>query len=293
MVQLSYSITLLLGLVVSSCNAFTTLSFARHRTRLTKAASVSALPPAAPADVLILEDAETVAAAVYTKVDTAAQKAISEKGHFALAIPGGSILKMLENTKPEWSSKTSIAYVNHKCVDMADEKLATHAKAKKLFLDGWSGVNVITLTGSENSATEAETYETAMKACAQIPTTEDGLPCFDMILIGVGDDGHVGSLYPNRDEVTKTGSWVLPVDMKQPGSITLSLPVMTAAKEVVIAACGVSDKYPQGKSAGMARAIEGEETTVSFPAAGLRHVATWIIDKAAGSKLSEAFHAKA
>ena len=104
------------------------------------------------------------------------------------------------------------------------------------------------------------------------------------MLVGVGDDGHVGSLYPDRDEVLVSGGeqWVLPVDMKQPGSITLSLvsvmgnspahvrpfrvfneassvcrvrscfdlsqpfqPVMAGAKEVVIAACGVSEKYPQ------------------------------------------------
>ena len=115
--------------------------------------------------------------------------------------------------------------------------------------------------------------------------------------------------YPNRDEVLQTDSWVLPVEMKQPGvsrtshahhphahahthaqpctlgSITLSLPVMKAAKEVVIAACGVSEKYPQGKSAGMLRAIHGAETLQSFPASGLRKAAVWIIDEAAGSKL--------
>jgi len=43
----------------------------------------------------------------------------------------------------------------------------------------------------------------------------------------------------------------------------------------------------QGKSAGMKRAIEGEETLSSFPASGLRCVATWIIDEAAASKLGE------
>ena len=155
----------------------------------------------------------------------------------------------------------------------------------------------------------------------------------------------VGSLYPGRDEVADaTGRWVLPVEMKVPGSITLSLPVMAAAKEVVrhtharthapthpralslalsmprgsclqtssregcpalapplcvwrslpspspyqvvIAACGVSDKYPKGKSAAMARGIEGDETPQTFPAVGLRGVATWVVDAAAASTLS-------
>ena len=83
-----------------------------------------------------------------------------------------------------------------------------------------------------------------------------------------------------------SGKWVLPVEMKVPGSITLSLPLMTASKEVVIAACGVSDKYPMGKSAAMGRGIEGDETPSTFPAVGLRPYATWILDAAAASTLS-------
>ena len=74
--------------------------------------------------------------------------------------------------------------------------------------------------------------------------------------------------------------------MKQPGSITLSLACMQASKEVVIAACGVSEKYPKGKSEAMGRGIEGDETPSTFPATGLRGVATWILDAAAASTLS-------
>ena len=107
------------------------------------------------------------------------------------------------------------------------------------------------------------------------------------MLVGVGDDGHVGSLYPNRAEVLDaSGAWVLPVEMKQPGSITLSLAAMQASKEVVIAACGVSEKYPKGKSEAMGRGIEGDETPSTFPAVGLRAVADWIVDNAAAATLS-------
>ena len=45
----------------------------------------------------------------------------------------------------------------------------------------------------------------------------------------------------------------------------------------------------QGKSAAMKRAIEGSETLQTFPASGLRGVATWIIDEAAASELSEEY----
>ena len=67
-------------------------------------------------------------------------------------------------------------------------------------------------------------------------------------------------------------------------------PVMTAAKQVVVAACGVSEKYPAGKSDGMRWAIaDPTETISSFPAVGLSSVATWILDEAAASKLGESY----
>lgn len=59
-------------------------------------------------------------------------------------------------------------------------------------------------------------------------------------------------------------------------------------KKVVIAACGVSDKYPQGKSDGMRRAIVADDETLkTFPAVGLRDCATWVLDKMAASKLGD------
>ena len=101
------------------------------------------------------------------------------------------------------------------------------------------------------------------------------------------DDGHIGSLYPERDEVLSGvyGPWVLPVAMKDPPSITLSLPVMKG-KKTVVAACGVSDKYPEGKADGMRRAIAADdETVVTFPAVGLRDCSIWVLDEMAASKL--------
>lgn len=250
------------------------------------------MAPVEPSNVIVKADALDVASLVMSKVEKAAEAAIADRGHFALAIPGGSVLDMLAGTAPSWASKTTLAYVNHKAVPMDDKELATHAKASAKFLDQWDGVNAIVMNGSGDAPAEAVAYEKALRELpeSKLPRGQDGLPIFDMMLIGVGDDGHVGSLYPGRDEVADTsGKWVLPVEMKVPGSITLSLPVMAAAKEVVIGACGVSPKYPQGKSASMAVAIEGDETPSTFPAVGLRGRATWIFDEAAASKLSDKY----
>lgn len=280
-----FSVTPALSLDARSC-----LSLAASSTDLS-------CPPPTPVDkVVVLKDADAVGEMIRAIVAKEAERAVAERGHFALAIPGGSILKMLAggiSNKENWTSKTTLVYVNHKCVSMDDGELATHAKARKLFLDDWDGVNAIVLGGSDDGEKEAKDYEDQMRALSddELPKSADGLPLFDLALIGVGDDGHVGSLYPGREEVLvgKDGPWVLQVAMKDPPSITLSMPVMKGRK-TVIAACGVSDKYPQGKSEGMRRAVAADdETLTTFPAVGLRDSATWVMDEMAASKLGNEY----
>lgn len=249
--------------------------------------------PVDPEQLDVVNNADEVATVVRNRLESAAQAAIAERGHFALAIPGGSVMKMLAGTAPPWADKCTLAYVNHKAVPIEDAALSTHEKATKLFLaEGWSGANVLTLAGSADTAVEAERYAAQQLGTlpeAKLPRHSDGMPVFDLMLIGVGDDGHVGSLYPGQPAVDdESGSWVLPVDSKSPGSITLSLGLMRAAKEVLVAACGVSEKAPMGKGAAMLRAIESTDDTPStFPAVGLRGERTWwVLDGAASSELS-------
>jgi hypothetical protein len=81
----------------------------------------------------------------------------------------------------------------------------------------------------------------------------DGEPVFDLIVLGVGPDGHVASLFPNRPELAATGSWVLPVSgspKPPPERISLALHVINAAKEVMVIALG------EGKAEIVQRALE-------------------------------------
>ena len=286
-------------LMLSTATALQAPCTRRSRTQLAalgfaELAEQSSLPPADKSRITVLSDADAVGAEVWKRIDEAGQRAVKERGTFTLAIPGGSVLKMLAGTKPGWAEDCLLAYVNHKAVNDDDAALSTHAKARAGFLDaGWDGVDVLNLGGSSDAVAEACRYAELLELATQqnllpVAATASGetIPVFDMMVIGVGDDGHVGSLYPNRDECTDDYSWCLPVEMKDPGSISLSLPVMRAAREVLVAACGVSEKYPQGKSDAMKRAIETEESIRDFPAAGLRDVAQYVFDEAAASKLT-------
>jgi 6-phosphogluconolactonase len=271
----------------------TTLAFAFTGPSINKArTSPSSTLNLAPAkDVWILPDEEAVTKAVHKIVVEAAEKAIKERGNFAIAIPGGSVLKILSTLEAgSWAKDTTLVYVNHKCVSMDDEDQAIHAKAKKMFLDRWGIASAVTLDGTGDSDYESAEYCKKLKALPEVvlPRDEEGYPVFDLCLVGVGDDGHIGSLYPNRDDILTTDQWVVGVNMKTPPGISLTLPVMQRAKKTVVAAAGQSAKYPKGKAEAMKLAIQYPDVRPQlFPACALREDAIWILDEANASDMPE------
>lgn len=215
------------------------------------------------------------------------QKAISQKGTFVFGISGGSMLKMLSHlkvkSKIDWSLCT-MGFVSHRCVAL-DDDAATYHKAKPLFLQSWidQGLHVLAPTGSMDAEREADDYESLLAALPRtvLPHSAEGYPIFDLLLIGVGTDGHVGSIYPHMPDV-HSKRVVVPVvePVDKPVKISLSLKTMKAAKHQVIACAGKSTKAPLGKAEAMVRALETPgETAMSFPASVFRDQATFLIDK--------------
>ena len=121
-----------------------------------------------------------------------------------------------------------------------------------------------------------------------LPVSSEGLPVFDLMLVGMGSDGHIGSLYPGRPEplASKEAGWCLGVTKSNPPpSITLTLPVINAASEVVCAMTGRDKKTGGTKAPAVARAIEGSDGPGEFPAQGLAN-ARWILDELAAADLT-------
>ena len=126
--------------------------------------------------------------------------------------------------------------------------------------------------------------ELAAELHASEVAVEDGWPVFDLVLAGVGPDGHILSVFPGS-ATFDSRSWAVAVPAPrhiepQVPRVTLNPRIVTAALEVLVVATGES------KAAIMRDVLQGELDERRLPAQLARHDrATWILDQAAASSL--------
>ncbi|MFD8644983.1 6-phosphogluconolactonase [Streptomyces zaomyceticus] len=125
-------------------------------------------------------------------------------------------------------------------------------------------------------------------AAAAGPGDHGGVPTFDVLMLGVGPDTHVASLFPELPAVRETERTVVGVHgapKPPPVRVSLTLPAIRAAKEVWLLAAG-ADK---AKAAAIALSGAGE---VQAPAAGAygRSRTLWLLDAAAASELPRSLY---
>jgi 6-phosphogluconolactonase len=103
----------------------------------------------------------------------------------------------------------------------------------------------------------------------------------DVLIFGMGPDGHIASLFPGSPAVEERLRRVVPViGPKSPAArLTIAPPVIVAAREVVVLVTG------EDKAASVARALRGPLAPRELPAQLVRE-ATWILDRAAAAGLA-------
>jgi 6-phosphogluconolactonase len=118
------------------------------------------------------------------------------------------------------------------------------------------------------------------------------LPRFDVMILGLGEDGHTASLFPASPALLERKRWVLAVttDAEVPSRLTLTLPVLTRAAESHVLVTG------GGKSDAVRKALSAGTDPVECPAAALRHSEgriTWWLDAEAAERLDDSQRAQA
>ncbi|HSS68502.1 MAG TPA: 6-phosphogluconolactonase [Nocardioidaceae bacterium] len=128
----------------------------------------------------------------------------------------------------------------------------------------------------------AEDYAAELRRAAA-PEDRDGVPTFDVLMLGMGPDGHVASLFPERPalyEEERTAVAVRQSPKPPPTRVSLTMPVLNRAREVWLVVAG-DDK------AKAARLALGGAGVIQVPAAGPRGLqrTIWFLDRAAASDL--------
>ncbi|GBF94076.1 6-phosphogluconolactonase [Raphidocelis subcapitata] len=244
------------------------------------------------AQVVVFATPKNASKGLSKLIAASAAAAIAAKGSFTLVLSGGSVLNTLsalaEVKGVDWS-KWWVAFVDERNVDHASPdsnyKGAVEALLGRVPIPKEQVLAIREGLPVQQAATEYEGRLLGLPA-GVLPRDDEGLPVFDLIVLGIGPDGHVASLFPNRPELAATGPWVLPVSASPkppPERITFSLPVINAAKEVMVVALGES------KSEIVQRVLEVQALPGALPAQLVRPKAgraRWVLDALAAQELN-------
>lgn len=243
-------------------------------------------------DVDILSNPLELAESVADHMVELARAAIAERGRFCVALTGGNTPRPLYeamNHPPrrnavDWSA-VHVFFGDERSVGPDDADSNYH-----MAREAWLGTgpipeaNIHRMQGeADNLDTAARQYEALLRR--ETSGAEEAQPVLDLVLLGLGADGHVASLFPGTCALSENERSVVANEVPQLGTfrITLTFPAINAAREVWMLVAGES------KAARVAQALGHASGGDLLPVSGVRPVAgvmRWWLDEAAAGQLS-------
>lgn len=194
-------------------------------------------------DIFVEQNYEAVISRLTTILKTNSDEAIARDDIFKIGLSGGSLVNILVQTLPNVStdwSKWRFFFCDERVVPFENGE-STYGSYRT------SLIGVVPITEDqfikidpELSAEEAA-RDYIKKMSVYFPP--DSLPKFDVLLLGLGPDGHTCSLFPNHKLLDETSLWVCPInDSPKPplSRITFTFPVINNARACVFAVIGDS-----------------------------------------------------
>jgi 6-phosphogluconolactonase len=250
--------------------------------------------------VRVLNDAQGVAEAAADQIVETAITAVAARGVFHLCATGGSTPAALYRalreparaTRMPWA-ETEIWFGDDRFVPRADPLSNVYPLDTQLLSASADGAaSPLSPSAVHPWPTTAADAPTAVSAYlaelrgAGVPHTPAGFPIFDLVLIGIGGDGHCLSVFPGSPlalEGAPVAAGVPAPTHIEPHvpRLSFSLGMVTSAREVLALAPGA------GKAEALVRIFSGATAVVDAPAkAALIPTATWLLDTASAAKLS-------
>ena len=219
------------------------------------------------------------------------KKLLAEKEDLSIALSGGntprSLFKYLATNHAEdidWS-KIKFFWGDERCVWPNDDD-SNYKMAKENLFDHVpvSSKNIFRIRGENDAYKEARSYEDLLQNELE---TINGVPQFDVIMLGMGEDGHTASIFPHEMNLWDCSNMCVVAthpDTRQM-RISLSGQTINAAKNVVFLVTGA----PKAKK--IKEIIEDNENAQEkYPAAKVNPISgnlTWFLDGYAGRELSK------
>ncbi|MCX6109014.1 MAG: 6-phosphogluconolactonase [Proteobacteria bacterium] len=238
----------------------------------------------------ILADVPAVAVATTRHIRARASSAIAISGQFTIALSGGETPKavfaeLIKEHDLNWS-KVHVFWGDERCVPSthpdSNYRLAHDHFLSRVPIPKANIHRVQTELGAKPAA---EAYTAELRAHFKLD--DHSLPRFDMVLLGMGDDGHTASLFPYTAALHNTQQLVVSNAVPKLGvdRITMTYPLLNAAAWVIVHICG------QGKSAAVKAVLDSPPQVERLPMQGIRPMhgeLAWLVDQAAAAALDGA-----
>jgi 6-phosphogluconolactonase len=254
--------------------------------------------PAPPIDlghrgqVVIVPDGSALARAAAERFACVVEQAIMERGQAFVALSGGTTPKQMGTilarepyrSRIPWD-RVHVFWGDERWVPLGSPE-SNAGEARRGFLDlvpippsnvhSWD-------TAAESPQAAAAAYETLLREHFAEPS---GIPRFDLVLLGMGDDGHTASLFPNTGALVADGR--LAVANYEPrmdaARLTLTAPLLNAGREILFLVGG------PGKADTLEAVLKGPDLPANFPAQLIRPTLPdsrlcWLVDEDAGAQL--------
>lgn len=241
--------------------------------------------------VVVVTDADALARVAAETLVTTTAEAAAEQRQALIALSGGSTPKKMGSllSTPDYARRVhwdalQVFWGDERWVPIADSE-SNAGEAIRGFLEQApipdENVHPWETEGTVSPAVAAERYGRLIR---EISGIEQGIPAFDLIFLGMGDDGHTLSLFPHTRAIRDTSSITIAhyVDTLDAERVTFGPALANAARKAVFLVGGA------GKAEMLHRVLDGEENVDELPSQVIRPASgdlLWLVDEAAAAQL--------
>ena len=244
-------------------------------------------------NIIIRKTPQKTAEVLFNHIVIAAEESIAERGVFHLMFPGGltpvvlfCLIAEIENkNKIDWL-RTHIYWTDERVVPYNNPD-SNYNMAFKMMI---SHIN-IPVNNIHRLPTEHDDLETAMNVYEEQVfktgiNTQLTMPRFDMIILGLGEDGHTASLFSDSNALNETKKWVIPVFVEKLNCwrLTTTLPVLNSARNICVFVTG------DNKASIVENALIDDDMSLPInmvrPMEGKLY---WYLDEQAGLNIPDSF----